>query len=395
MGKGGKGGKGGKRKGGKDLPPPQPFALGAEARRLLSELLGASSPPGSFPSTSASDGPSAAAANVRDAQVRATAPANAPANAGAIRDELARLDLIPRRAEMMRRREVLPTHLHREELLATIGGHGVTLLKGATGCGKSTQLPQLLMEHAAAAGKPFKMIVVQPRRLAATALAERVSCEMGDNDGAAGGLVGYQIRGESRQSARTVITFMTTGILLRQLESGGAASVLASLTHLVVDEVHERSVDNDVLLLLLRRKLATMALREGAQGGAQRGAQGGVVTGAAQGSMPRIILMSATVETSLFVDYFNGSNLRRGNEGQGEEGEDGEDGEDGEGGEGGEGGEEKKSGNAAEEGEKEDVDDGGSPPPAAIVVGVCEVRFWVTVQRDECRDMSVCVCVCV
>ena len=376
MGKGGKGGKGGKSKGGKDLPPPQPFALGAEARRLLSELLGASSPPGAVPSASASDGPSAAVAPVRNAQVRATAPAtapanaptNAPANAGAVRDELARLDLIPRRAEMMRRREVLPTHLHREELLATIDGHGVTLLKGATGCGKSTQLPQLLMERAAAAGKPFKMIVVQPRRLAATALAERVSCEMGDNDGVAGGLVGYQIRGESRQSARTVITFMTTGILLRQLESSGAASVLASLTHLVVDEVHERSVDNDVLLLLLRRKLVTMALPEGAQEGTQGG-----VAGAARGSMPRIILMSATVETSLFVDYFNGSNLRRGNEGQGEEGEDGEDGE------GGEGGEEKKSGNAAEEGEKGGVDDGGSPPPAAIVVGVCEVRFGVTV----------------
>ena len=77
----------------------------------------------------------------------------------------------------------LPAYRHREELLATVRAARVTLVRGATGCGKSTQLPRLLLLEAAAAGTPCAIVVAQPRRLAAMALAERVASELGEGVG--------------------------------------------------------------------------------------------------------------------------------------------------------------------------------------------------------------------
>jgi hypothetical protein len=151
----------------------------------------------------------------------------------------------------------------------------VTLIRGATGCGKSTQLPKLLLLQAAETKTAASIVVAQPRRLAAMALAERVSSELGE-DGC-GGLVGYRIRGEARVSSKTVITFTTTGLLLRQLEGDPN---LESISHLIVDEVHERNVDTDLLLLVLRRALAARTTR------------------------CTIVLMSATVAAEPFVEYF-------------------------------------------------------------------------------------------
>ena len=156
----------------------------------------------------------------------------------------------------------------------------MTLVRGATGCGKSTQLPAMLLESAAARGEACSIVVAQPRRLAAVALAERVASELGDDS--AGGLVGYRIRGESKTSARTALSFVTVGVLLREAEADPS---LAGYTHVLVDEVHERSVDSDLLLLSLRR-----ALRE-------RAAQAGV----ASAPTPRVVLMSATVDSATYV----------------------------------------------------------------------------------------------
>ena len=169
----------------------------------------------------------------------------------------------------------LPAFEHRLELLRTIGNSQVTLIRGATGCGKSTQLPKLLLLQAAETKTTASIVVAQPRRLAAMALAERVSSELGE-DGC-GGLVGYRIRGEARVSSKTVITFTTTGLLLRQLEGDPN---LESISHLIVDEVHERNVDTDLLLLVLRRALAARTTR------------------------CTIVLMSATVAAEPFVEYF-------------------------------------------------------------------------------------------
>ena len=130
-------------------------------------------------------------------------------------------------------------HEHRAHALEIVSAHAVTLLRGATGCGKSTQLPQQLLDTA----EPRFVLVVQPRRLAAVALAERVASELGEQK-----LVGYSIRGESRKGSH--VEFCTTGVLLRRLEGGDS---LAGVTHLVLDEVHERSAELDLALAAIRK----------------------------------------------------------------------------------------------------------------------------------------------
>ena len=176
---------------------------------------------------------------------------------------------------MKEQRAQLPAYQARESLLSMFREHQVTIIKGATGCGKSTQVPQLLLEEAQARSQKSSILVAQPRRLAATALAERVSSELGE--ASVGGLCGYRIRGESKVSAGTIVTFVTTGILLRMMEEDPH---LSFATHVVVDEVHERSVDVDLLLFILRR-----AVR-------------------ANPDAIRVVLMSATIDTDAFAAYF-------------------------------------------------------------------------------------------
>lgn len=126
-------------------------------------------------------------------------------------------------------------------------------MSGATGCGKTTQVPQFLLDEAIASGHggEISIICTQPRRLAAIGVAGRVADERCER---VGGVVGYQIRGETRKSADTRLLFCTTGVLLRRLqECLPSGSGLAGVTHIVVDEVHERSVDTDFLLTVLKR----------------------------------------------------------------------------------------------------------------------------------------------
>ena len=212
---------------------------------------------------------------------RKTPPASGPPPAE-VASELRRLSAQPSHAATSAARGDLPARQHREALLGTIRGHGVTLVRGATGCGKSTQLPSMLLEEATERGERVNIVVSQPRRLAAIALADRVAAELGD-DGGAGGLCGYRIRGDSKVCSSTALTFMTVGVLLRQCEADPS---LAGYTHVVVDEVHERSVDTDLLLLSLHRMLRAAT--------------------AAGVAAPRVVLMSATVQTCSFVDYFGG-----------------------------------------------------------------------------------------
>lgn len=94
------------------------------------------------------------------------------------------------------------------------------------------------------------MICTQPRRVAATSVAERVAEEIGETS--VGGLVGYQIRLESVKSSRTRLLFCTTGVILRRLIED---PLLNGVSHVVVDEVHERQWQIDVLLISLRTLL--------------------------------------------------------------------------------------------------------------------------------------------
>lgn len=121
------------------------------------------------------------------------------------------------------------------------------VLSGPTGCGKSTQLPHMILQHMIERGDGglCNIVCTQPRRISATSVAARVAVEMGET---VGQTVGYQIRLEKRASSKTRVLFCTVGILLRTLLS----SELDGVSHVIVDEVHERDSLSDFLLIILR-----------------------------------------------------------------------------------------------------------------------------------------------
>ncbi|KAJ3335589.1 hypothetical protein HDU93_004948, partial [Gonapodya sp. JEL0774] len=122
------------------------------------------------------------------------------------------------------------------------------------------------------------VIVTQPRRISAVALAERVAWERGEKVGLT---VGYTIRGETVRSAKTRLIFATTGVLLRRLQEAAGKGGLKGVGCIVVDEVHERGIDSDFLLILLRDILPVHPKL-------------------------RVVLMSATVDADTFATYFGG-----------------------------------------------------------------------------------------
>lgn len=183
-------------------------------------------------------------------------------------------------------REALPAHAAREMVLASVRQHRVVLIAGETGCGKTTQVPQFLLDDAIeqGCGSMCSIVVTQPRRVSAMGVAARVAAERGESlDGAVSddAVVGYAIRGERRASRACRLLFTTTGVLLRRMATGADAD-LASLSHIIVDEVHERSIDSDFLLLLLRQVLT-------------------------RNPTLRVVLMSATIQADTFTRYFGGA----------------------------------------------------------------------------------------
>lgn len=146
----------------------------------------------------------------------------------------------PSYQRMLVGRASLPVYGFRESILSTIDRNQVTIICGETGCGKSTQIPSFILEHQLVQGKACKVYCTEPRRISAISLAQRVSEELGEISrdlGSVRSLVGYAIRLESKMSSQTRLVYATVGVVLRMLESTGD---LQEVTHLVIDEVHER-----------------------------------------------------------------------------------------------------------------------------------------------------------
>ena len=143
---------------------------------------------------------------------------------------------------------MLPVRSVTDAIVAGVRDAGRLVLSAPTGSGKSTQVPQILLKVAGIEGE---IIVLQPRRLAARLLAERVAREL---DEQVGGLVGYQIRFENRTSRETRIRFVTEGILLRRIL---ADPELSGVGAVVFDEFHERHLSGDASLALALRTLQT------------------------------------------------------------------------------------------------------------------------------------------
>ncbi|PHH88822.1 hypothetical protein CDD83_7003 [Cordyceps sp. RAO-2017] len=194
--------------------------------------------------------------------------------------------------DMQSKRQKLPAWRMRDRIVSTVEENHVTIISGETGSGKSTQSVQFILDelYDQGIGGGANMIVTQPRRISALGLADRVAEERCSRVGEE---VGYAIRGESRRSRETKITFVTTGVLLRRLQTSGGriedvASSLADVSHVIIDEVHERSLDTDFLLNLIREVLR------------------------ANKEMLKLVLMSATLDAATFSDYFASEGLRVG-----------------------------------------------------------------------------------
>ncbi|XP_021989609.1 pre-mRNA-splicing factor ATP-dependent RNA helicase DEAH1 isoform X2 [Helianthus annuus] len=141
-------------------------------------------------------------------------------------------------------RKTLPVYSYRESLLKAVEDHQVIIIVGETGSGKTTQIPQYL--HEAGYTKRGMIGCTQPRRVAAMSVAARVSQEMGVK---LGHEVGYSIRFEDCTSDKTVLKYMTDGMLLREFLS---EPNLKSYSVVMVDEAHERTLSTDILFSLVK-----------------------------------------------------------------------------------------------------------------------------------------------
>lgn len=188
---------------------------------------------------------------------------------------------------ILSKRKLLPAWKLQDTIVSTVAANQVTIISGETGSGKSTQAVQFILDDMIQreVGEAANIICTQPRRISALGLAERVSEE---RCSIVGSEIGYAIRGESRQKPGTTkITFVTTGVLLRRLQASGESTddlvaALADVSHVVVDEVHERNLDIDFLLIVLRVLLDKR-------------------------KDFKLILMSATLDAGVFEAYFKSS----------------------------------------------------------------------------------------
>ena len=156
------------------------------------------------------------------------------------------LDAAEKKAlSMEETRKSLPIYTYRDQFLAALEQYQILVIVGETGSGKTTQLPQYLHEAGYTKGG-LKVGCTQPRRVAAMSVAARVADEMGVK---VGNEVGYSIRFEDSTSDKTVLKYMTDGMLLREFMT---EPDLAGYSALMIDEAHERTVHTDILLALVK-----------------------------------------------------------------------------------------------------------------------------------------------
>jgi len=146
--------------------------------------------------------------------------------------------------EIQTARETLPIFYYKEDLLEAIRDYNVLVIVGETGSGKTTQIPQYLHEIGYTTGG--KIACTQPRRVAAMSVASRVSSELGCK---LGHEVGYSIRFEDYTSEKTIIKYMTDGMLLREFMVDPS---LSDYSVIMIDEAHERTLHTDILFGLIK-----------------------------------------------------------------------------------------------------------------------------------------------
>ncbi|KAK8850372.1 hypothetical protein IAR55_004290 [Kwoniella newhampshirensis] len=240
-----------------------------------------------------------------------------------------------RRKEAQRlfeKRQDLPFYQGRKMILEEIMSHDTTIILGETGCGKSTQLPQLLRNHpisvdhfsssSSQAKSPRHLhgpniAITQPRRLPAIALANRVAAETGC---VLGGEVGYSVRFEDMCTRETRVRYLTEGVLMRELANpdavvttnGNASTQSEEETHqglnlllkydiIIIDEAHERTLNTDFLcgaLKKVQKIRKELAAKQNEDGKGKGKATGNKV------KELKIVIMSATLDPTKFMRFF-------------------------------------------------------------------------------------------
>jgi ATP-dependent helicase HrpA len=165
----------------------------------------------------------------------------------------------------------LPVYQHRDMILEALKNNQAIVVESPTGSGKTTQLPVIL--HEAGYAKNGIIGVTQPRRIAAISVSEFISKQL---DQPMGGLAGYKMRFEDKTGPDTVIKIMTDGILLQEMKLD---PLLTRYSVIMVDEAHERSLNIDFILGLLKRVLEAR-------------------------KDFKVIVSSATINAQIFSEYF-------------------------------------------------------------------------------------------
>jgi len=165
----------------------------------------------------------------------------------------------------------LPVYQQKEKILEVLKNNQVIVVESPTGSGKTTQLPLIL--HEAGYSRAGIIGVTQPRRIAAISVCDYIAKQLGTN---VPGLVGYKMRFHDMTSSETIVKIMTDGILLQEIKTD---IMLSKYSCIIVDEAHERSLNIDFIMGLLKKVLD---------------------------ARPdfKIIISSATINTSVFSEYF-------------------------------------------------------------------------------------------
>ncbi|KAH9480187.1 putative ATP-dependent RNA helicase prh1 [Psilocybe cubensis] len=188
-------------------------------------------------------------------------------------------------------RAQLPIAKGREALIEEIRKNDVTILLGETGSGKTTQVPQYILESGLA--RNGMIAVTQPRKVAATSLAQRVAVEQNVS---LGDLVGYAVRFDEKSSTETRIKYLTDGMIVRELMSD---PLLSHYSVVIVDEAHERTLRTDLLIANLKTIQAKRNPKSDAKG-----------KGNADASNPlKIVIMSATLDAEKFSRFYHNAKI--------------------------------------------------------------------------------------
>src|SRR5258707_14810805 len=144
--------------------------------------------------------------------------------------------------ELVNRKSPLPVDVLMPEIISSLQRNRNLVVEAPAGAGKTTRVPPALLGIVSG-----EVVVLEPRRIAARLAARRVACEMGEQ---LGETVGYQVRFEEATGPKTRLRFVTEGVLIRRLLSD---PYLKGVAAVVLDEFHERHLESDLALALLKR----------------------------------------------------------------------------------------------------------------------------------------------